>query len=236
MLVFYLFLVAHLIADFPLQTFHLVDLKRKRVSGIIIHCVIITLTLALLLFPLSLGEFLAVLTVGVAHFFIDKLSVLLHQKKPVGTLYLFVFDQALHFTSLGIIASFLLPSLNSSQPIFSLLKNEKLLIYLAGYLLVTYAGAIFTFEAKRTFAPNSPDGNACLLLPSWGKYLAMIERAAIVTLIILSQYTFVGYFVLGIVIAAKIVFILRAKDRAETVEFISNYLLAIITGILMIIL
>ena len=88
-------LLAHLFADFPLQTNRLAKLKRTSLKGVFIHVLIYMVVTALLLhqpfryWPLVIG-------LGTIHFLIDALKMVCNK---VGEIRCFVIDQCLHFSS-----------------------------------------------------------------------------------------------------------------------------------------
>lgn len=92
---FFTLLLAHLFADFPLQTNKLARLKKKNLAGVSIHVLIYVVVTALFLqrpldyWPLTIG-------LGLTHFVIDALKLII---KPKHEVRYFVFDQILHFTS-----------------------------------------------------------------------------------------------------------------------------------------
>jgi len=95
-------LLAHLFADFPLQTNGLAKLKRESLAGVFLHVLVyIAITTWVIREPLTYWPL--ILGLGVVHFLIDALKV--HCPQTVGTFY-FLIDQCLHFLSIGV-ATFL---------------------------------------------------------------------------------------------------------------------------------
>lgn len=87
-------LLAHLLADFPLQTNTIAALKSKSVHGLLMHVgVYMAATWALLGFGLSICPLIMLL--GSAHFTVDWLKVRAKSRKPLRS---FVFDQFAHLT------------------------------------------------------------------------------------------------------------------------------------------
>ncbi len=88
-------LLAHLFADFPLQTNRLAKLKRTSLRGVFIHVLIYMAVTALLLhqpfryWPLVIG-------LGAIHFLIDALKRVCNK---VDEIRCFIIDQCLHFAS-----------------------------------------------------------------------------------------------------------------------------------------
>jgi hypothetical protein len=104
-------LLAHFVADFPLQTDKLVRLKNSKRRGLLLHVLIhVVVTWCLLGFnqaalPLVTG-------IGVAHFIIDWLK--LKNRFFLPPLQSFLFDQFAHILVL-IVATAIVPSASNSQ-------------------------------------------------------------------------------------------------------------------------
>lgn len=91
-------LLAHLFADFPLQTNGLAKLKRESLTGVFYHVLIyVAITTWVIQDPINYWPL--ILGLGIVHFLIDALKVRL--LKTVETFY-FVIDQCLHFLSIAI--------------------------------------------------------------------------------------------------------------------------------------
>lgn len=91
-------LLAHLFADFPLQTNALAKLKKTSLTGVFIHVLIYVLITSLVIRePARYWALIGGL--GTIHFLIDSLKT--RQSQSVETFY-FVIDQCLHFLSIGI--------------------------------------------------------------------------------------------------------------------------------------
>jgi len=118
MTLFFSLLLAHLIADFPLQTNRIFAMKLKSNKGIAFHVFIhLIVTAVLIRDPLSHLPLLLIL--GVSHFTIDWLKLRYPTQRQVPG---FFVDQALHLTSL----IFLTIIFADVQPVLS-----GLLLYIA---------------------------------------------------------------------------------------------------------
>ena len=93
-------LIAHLFADFPLQTNTLARLKEKYWRGVFLHVLVHIVVMALLIdqpaqyWPLLLG-------IGGVHFIIDAIKLLYPGAKGIAY---FLLDQALHGSTLWLAA------------------------------------------------------------------------------------------------------------------------------------
>lgn len=111
MTLFFTLLLAHLIADFPLQTNRIFAMKLKSSKGIAIHVLIhLFVTAVLIRDPLSHLPLLLVL--GTTHFFIDWFKL---RQTTVRQVPGFLVDQALHLGVL-IILTIIFPTV---QPVLS---------------------------------------------------------------------------------------------------------------------
>lgn len=88
-------LLAHLFADFPLQSNQLARLKRRSLKGVSIHVLIyVSVTALMLQQPLQYWPIIGGL--GLVHFGIDAIKIFVNPKHEVRY---FIFDQMLHFVS-----------------------------------------------------------------------------------------------------------------------------------------
>jgi len=96
--VFATFLLAHLIADFPLQTNMLVRLKKEGPHGIFLH-VLVHLVVVALLFHDPFAQWQLFLLLSCMHWVIDWTKIALGSDSVSG----FIFDQVAHIASLAVI-------------------------------------------------------------------------------------------------------------------------------------
>ncbi len=122
-------LLAHLFADFPLQTNALAKLKDKRFAGVFYH-VLIHVTITALLINNSLHYWPLLLGLGIVHFIVDALKILLPFKK--GVVY-FLADQFVHLLSL-VVATYLAQHLWTPAPT-GILPDSWLVLVLTGALV-----------------------------------------------------------------------------------------------------
>jgi len=95
-------LLAHLFADFPLQTNALAKLKKVSLTGVFIHVLVYVLITALVIRePARYWALIGGL--GIVHFLIDSLKI--RYQQSLATFY-FVIDQCLHVVSM-VIATYL---------------------------------------------------------------------------------------------------------------------------------
>jgi hypothetical protein len=107
----YLFLLAHLVADFVLQPYWLV-LRKRRIDGLLIHCAIVLVCMAGL--PLidraALALWPAMLGITAVHFMADWWKVRYGDRIPGPPIVPFLLDQLIHIATLTIVLGLALPS------------------------------------------------------------------------------------------------------------------------------
>ena len=215
---------ASLLADFVFQPSSLVEWKRRRLGGLLVH-VLIVLLLSLLAGVGSWStRYLALLVVLSAfHLVIDwaKIRVdhrISHGYWPLGT---FLGDQALHIASiLALLASFgYLSASVALQPVTLALTDPKSWALASIYLVSVFAGSIVVRLVIQPFRLAITEKPGLLKA---GAYIGMIERFLLTSLVASSQYGAVGF-----VLAAKS--IARYKQLEEP-EFAEYYLIGTLTS------
>ena len=195
----YRLILAHLLTDFPFQTSYIFKL-RKNWWGNLIHASIFIPTGAILVLPFLGKAWLCVVFIGITHFIIDQWKVI---KTKDGNIWLFLVDQIIHFSFIIIVATFLetkivmvVPTLSLPPFAFSLsyLKGlivyayfqDKFILYLIGYLVSTFTGAVLIYEIERVFFPKIRKETVL----DKG-IISLGERALITTLIVINQYLWI---------------------------------------------
>jgi hypothetical protein len=109
------FILAHLMGDFALQTDHIAKIKSTSVRGIAIHAGIITVVQTLFLSIFGLQGTLLGAACGIIHFFIDYMKGMFgrifHKQFPY-----YIFDQITHFAVISLVTFLFAPS-NELLPI-----------------------------------------------------------------------------------------------------------------------
>ena len=136
---FYLFLFAHLVADFVLQPFWLVQRKRTW-GGLLIHGgIVLACMLAL---PLAdraaLGLWPAMLAITAVHILADRWKVRHGHRIPGPPIGPFLLDQAIHLATLALVLGIALPSAEAWSVDASPVAQLALLA--SGYIVA--AGAV----------------------------------------------------------------------------------------------
>ncbi|HYH03208.1 MAG TPA: DUF3307 domain-containing protein [Bacillota bacterium] len=216
-------LIAHTLADFLFQTHNVVTAKdRLQFSGFLTHGSLVFIILAGLLSGYHwLGVLLYSLIITAAHLTIDVLKALLIRNRSCRVeLTGFIADQILHFLVIllvwqvfdlqpdsritGIFSALITPKLvavfgqSVSQTGWSM---TKVLGCVLAYLTVCWGGAVFIQKFLRIFPYHNDDGYNSSLKET-GRYIGILERALILTLVMNNSLT-------------AVVFIFTAKSIAR---------------------
>lgn len=221
-------IISHLMSDFVFQSNEIVELKaEKKVKAFLIHSsVVFILTFLFTLFYGIKIAFSFALVVSVIHIVLDYLKENLFVKSAKLDLLIFSIDQFLHLTIIYyvwkyFIKYFAIPVLEevdllALNPLFYFdIKLNELLIFVIGYLIVLFVGSVFlekTLNIIDIQIDNQSDGI------NMGKYIGIIERALILTLV-----TFGSISSIGVIFTAKS--IARFKKFDEKKHFVEYYLL-----------
>ena len=92
-------MLAHLIADYPLQSDRLVAAK-VRLPGLTLHVAIHWIVMTILTWPVRAIVWPYVFAIAIMHFGIDYFKVVLYRKRPEWVIGPYLWDQPLHWLSL----------------------------------------------------------------------------------------------------------------------------------------
>lgn len=205
-------ILAHLLADFPLQTRTLFELKKRNIWGVMLHsgvCVLLIIILVpnLFLVPSSLLLFFT------SHTLFDWLKVKITDKYPsLDNIIFFLLDQVFHIVIILIVSKFW-----PQESIYSLLQVK----YVSFYCIVGPASMIFLFYFKKLFYRY--EASAVVSKRSW---YGALERMALFTLIVLPMPF---YFLIPFVLMGRGWFFEEETDTA--LDLVVSAIIAILFGI-----
>jgi hypothetical protein len=182
-------LLAHIVADYVLQWDGLARWKSERLSGVIVHGGIVLVVTWLLSLPYTREWWPYALLIGLTHTLIDALRTRVGRVSGRTALGLFLLDQALH---LAIILAMLSLSgyLVQGQIVEAVVhqaQDVRLLTFLIGYTFITMpAGIIVRFLVQGLVASTEAEA-----LPSTNKYIGILERGLMTTLVIVGQFALI---------------------------------------------
>lgn len=141
----WLYLVlAHLIADFILQPYALVVLKRRPV-GLAIHSIIHAVVTAVIVAPFLPRWWIVLPLSAVVHYLIDRWKVSSRQTTGLPSLGMFLADQALHLAALAVVV--LIAGLPLGDRVgYGSDGLVTVMYYAVPYIAATFAGAILIYQ------------------------------------------------------------------------------------------
>jgi hypothetical protein len=180
---FRLLILAHLIADFPLQSAQIYRLKRRYLAGQVPHAFIYLGTMALAGYPLiGYGSYWCFISaVATAHLMVDYLKVMfLDHSGARNDLWTFLLDQAMHIAVIAAVFMTPLPGLPELQgSIIQRLDRAGVITTCIFFLVATFGGVYLLDSAKRTLL----DAPECVLVSDgFSKYYGVIERGILFAL------------------------------------------------------
>ena len=104
-----IFILAHLLGDFALQTDKITKIKSTSLKGVAIHAGLIVMVQALFLSIFGLQGALLGAACGIIHFFIDYVKEMIGKTLNVRFFY-FIFDQMMHFSVIILFTLLFTPS------------------------------------------------------------------------------------------------------------------------------
>jgi hypothetical protein len=181
--------LAHLLGDYVFQTDRLANWKSRNLFGVLVHGAIVTLCTWLCSLPFDLHWWPYALMVGMLHIVIDGTRVRLRGIGPALELLLFLLDQACHGAVLALVllASRWWGPHPAQTALGAWLQRGNRLAFAIGYVLLSMPSWVMVhFLVKGTGAESKS-------LPGrpGEKYLAMIERGLITTLVLGGQFILV---------------------------------------------
>ena len=130
---FWTFLLADIIADYPLQTDRLVVAK-KHLPGLTFHVAIHVVVMTLLFLPVISIMWPYILAVAIIHFAIDAFKNLLGRYRPQWIIGPYLLDQLLHLISLLLVSMWM--ARTTTLPIWQV--TMPWIAYTIGLLLATH--------------------------------------------------------------------------------------------------
>lgn len=217
--------LAHILTDFIFQTKKSLERKEQGTIWLVWHGVI-TAAVATLLFYTSGyegGKIFLFLWVLCTHTVIDwvKIYTLKKDALPKQKLYWFLYDQLAHLVAILIFWIFFFHKVDKIGEWFMHTANSSyVLAYATGYIFLTYPTAILMRELLQVFdfKPKQQENTEDKGLANAGKAIGILERIIIFTLVIVNQYTAIGFLV-----AAKS--ILRIKGDGNEGELKTEYII-----------
>ena len=221
--------MAHLIADFPLQTDKIFVMKLKYPWGVAVHA-----SVAGALGFLLAGRYLrypevliGLLVLWMAHILIDKGKLMLNRRLEKERIDLFLADQAFHIGLIWLfvhIVDLRQRLLIDVRGLSSVYNSDVAVKLLCGYIVATYGVMLFVYSIKSTLGLR-PD------LPRLKQRLVeFLERGSVVTLTILGG---LFWLLIPLCLAPRAVLSFGRSGRYRRLEFVLSAAFSLLIGILL---
>ncbi|MFO7663200.1 MAG: DUF3307 domain-containing protein [Chloroflexota bacterium] len=220
--------LAHLVGDFILQWDALAEWKLRQMRGVIFHCLIILLITTIFALPFEPFWWQGVLFISVFHFLIDTLWFY-YRPRYLPALARFTIDQLLHFLIIlvALVMGGFLTWNNLWGGITASAAQTPMLTTLLGYAFITMPAWVLlkfaVYGLVKRQPPNFPAGP--------NKYVGIVERLLITTLIIFGQVLLVPLVTLPRLLMEWPRVTEGGGDTVYIAEFISSITLAVMVGI-----
>jgi hypothetical protein len=218
---FWIILLCHFIADYPLQTNAMVVAK-KHMAGLIMHVVMHCMTMLVVLCGIlsidtSVGISLSLIMSGF-HLIIDYWKNVLSKLRPEWVIKAYVQDQVLHYLSILLVCY-----LSQKFGWTSFLEvTNSMIIYAIGFVLVTH----FWFITERIFSYKNASYDQWMADTMWSR---MMSRSILYSTVIVG----VNAWVLALIVGAVVVGWndLECTFRKQTIakDFFGVSLLIVVT-------
>jgi len=166
MFLFYRLLLAHVIADFPLQTKQIFNIKMNTEWGVILHTIIVLIFSILFTFPYleNLKVIAMLLIIFLSHTVIDKLKQKHSKKANTPNLKIFLLDQVLHLSIIAVLTFNFTEKVLLISPfnnvfisyLIHLYNNDIFIISLIGYIITVFFIPILLIYIKEEDVPFKP--------------------------------------------------------------------------------
>jgi hypothetical protein len=219
-------ILAHLIADFVLQTNSMVSQKKWLSTSMAVHIGIVFTAAAIIS-----GNLVLALGITICHWLIDGAKIEVGKRKwgSENETSVFIIDQLFHIISIVLIWSVFLQNWSALWLAIRLpFTNYKCSLVLLGYVIVStpigYLIGHATAGMNKATA-DKKEGNQ-----HGGKLIGIFERMIILTMVLLGQYAAIGFLITG-----KSIIRFANNDEHLRSEYVlvgtmMSYALAIMTG------
>lgn len=195
-------ILAHLLTDFVLQPSSWIESRNKKhfhSVHLYLHGLITSLVALLLI---GVHYWLVVLIIFITHIAIDGWK----SYRPSETKY-FLIDQCLHLLVIFICWYFIFLNVDDVVSAWDLINTENALILITAYVSVTFPAGILIGQLTKKWREQIADAPT---LGNAGKWIGIIERVVILTLVFNHQYE-----AIGLLIAAKSLLRFSEANRPE---------------------
>ncbi|HRZ86956.1 MAG TPA: DUF3307 domain-containing protein [bacterium] len=224
MFIFLRLILAHFIADFPLQTDEIYRLKIKGQSGQVLHALVIFCVSAACVAPF-LGKpeaWAALLFIGVGHYIIDCAKLLLNDRITSRWIFFgFIADQVAHIATISF-ACFLIPSLHNAQYIShaphwwaQVYGDNAAILYAIFFVIAIFASGYTVDTFRISFLPDLAQAEKS----KTAAYYKLFERFVVFNATLISGLSLL--FIPAVVLLRKPVAAISISDERGRAQFLS---------------
>jgi hypothetical protein len=187
MVLFWRLILAHVIADFPLQTDAVFSVKKNTEWGVFLHGAIFTLTALLttvndLAIPMV---WVGLISLGLFHVAVDKGKLVLAGGGRRDNLGYFLLDQALHIGAIGLMSFFFSRLPDAARPAQDPAAITARLQMGTAYVVAIWVSPLLSHYLRSTF--HRPPGDRFhARQPALWRTLGYVERGCLVALLALG--------------------------------------------------
>ena len=195
-------ILAHLLTDFVLQPTSWIESRSKKHFGSV-HLYLHGLVTALVaLLFIGIHYWWVALVILITHIAIDGWK----SYRPNETKY-FLIDQCLHLAVIFVCWYIIFLNVDDIVSAWDLINTKSILIYVTAYVFVSFPASILIGQLTKKWRDQIPDAPT---LGNAGKWIGIIERVIILTLVFNHQYA-----AMGLLITAKSLLRFSEANRAE---------------------
>ncbi len=217
--------LAHVLSDFVFQSDSLVK-NKKKFGFLFIHCLIFLILSLLILLPsFSWKIFFILGALSLSHGVIDFLKLVTERWFRQFLWASFLVDQGLHILAIGA-AIFLLDTtyfLRIFEKIIVYLSSPYTILVASFFVLIVFGGSFFVGLICANFIQSMEAANKPGVAKA-GRYIGMLERSLILTVVLLNKIELIGF-----IFAAKS--IVRYPEITRETNFAEYYLIGTFTSI-----
>ncbi len=224
--------LAHLIGDYILQWDALALWKSRALKGVLLHGMIVLLVTWVLILPFDPAWWPWALLIGLTHTAVDAgwlLTRHLPERGRMSPPFRFVIDQSLHVIIIvvALTSSGYLPMPELPKVMLTEAQNYRWLAFLMGYVFISMpAWIVIEFAIYGLVRGSAPDFS-----PSAHKYVSILERGLITTLVVLGQFGLVPLVALPRLVFEKPQMIDSGRTRPYVAELLASIALAVAIGL-----
>lgn len=183
MVLFWRLLLAHLMADFPLQTGAVFAVKKKKRWGVLLHGTLFGLVAVLLVKPFlrSGAVWGGLLILWLLHLIIDKAKLILIGRGRKDHVVYFLLDQVVHIGLVGLISLALSHNSHVASVAAGRAADIRLLKLATAYVVSIWASPLLCFYIQAAFSPQKMGFQIYQLTP-W-RMLGYVERGMLTAIV-----------------------------------------------------